>query len=264
MLSDWIKAIILGIVEGLTEFIPVSSTGHLILVQDWIQLNHGHTETFDITIQLGAILAVVVLYRRYFLDIVHPSQWLKRPMMNIAIAILPALLFGFVAYSAIKQYLFSVWTVVIGLAVGGVIMIIVDRFSSQRPAKTQTLEEIQPMQALCVGVAQCFSLWPGTSRSGSTIVGGLLSGMSYKCAAEFSFIISVPVMMAAVGYDLLKTAGMMSMSDIGLIAIGFVVSFVVALIAIKTFLKLLVQFHLAPFGAYRIILATIVILTKLL
>lgn len=255
-MTDITKSIILGIIEGLTEFIPVSSTGHLILFGEWLDFNHGNEATFDVAIQLGAIMAVVILYRRFFLEFLSFRKWLSRDMLNILLAIMPAFVLGFLLYDFIKT-LFSPALVIAALFVGGLIMIVVDRFLPQNH-HTTSFSEIHPKQALIVGLCQCFALWPGMSRSASTIVGGLLAKMDYATSAKFSFIIAVPVMMAAVAYDLLKNFHALTAYDLKLIAIGFIVSFIVALGAIVTFLKLLQKFKLLPFAVYRIALAAIV------
>lgn len=258
MFSDYIKATILGVLEGLTEFIPVSSTGHLILAGDALSFSIGNTGTFNIAIQLGAILAVVVLYKERFRFLIQPKNWLSPLGKKIMLAIAPALALGFLLHDFIKTVLFSSQTVLYALLVGGIVMIIVDILLPKAHSDTQNIDTISYKQALGIGIAQCFALWPGMSRSGSTIVGGLIAKLDYKTAAEFSFIISVPVMVAAVSYDLLKTAASLTTHDFLLIGVGFAVSFVVALLAIVTFLKLLVRFKLAPFGVYRIILALII------
>lgn len=253
---DIIKAIILGITEGLTEFLPISSTGHLILVGHWIKFE---SPTFDIAIQLGAILAVIVLYRTFFLSLLLPKNWKKKEIKLIAIAITPALLFGFLCHSAIKHYLFGTFTVIMALLVGGLIMLLAEYLLPYKPTTTD-ISDISYKQAAIVGVAQCVSLWPGMSRSGSTIVGGLLAKLDYETSAKFSFIISVPVMIAATGYDLLKSYHLLTQSDLSLIGVGFLVSFIVGYLAIVTFIKLLVRWKLTPFAIYRIVLAGMLLL----
>ncbi len=240
-----LKVVVMGVVEGLTEFIPVSSTGHLILVGRWISFENP---TFAVAIQLGAILAVLVLYRSFF-------KW--RNMPNMIIATIPALGMGFLLHSVIKS-MFSPNVVIVGLFVGGVIMIIVEKVIKPK-ASVHSMESITPKQALAVGLCQCFSLWPGISRSGATIVGGLLAGLEYKAATEFSFVVAVPVMIAATGYDLFKNFSALSTHDLGLIAIGFAVSFGVALVSMLTFIKWLRRLKLTPFGIYRIVLALILL-----
>ncbi|RAP38836.1 undecaprenyl-diphosphatase [Candidatus Marinamargulisbacteria bacterium SCGC AAA071-K20] len=255
-MSDIIKAIILGIVEGITEYIPISSTGHLIITGDFLTFTSANTETFSIAIQLGAILSVVFIYKDFFKEIVQPKNWLSKDMKMIAIAIFPALVSGFFLHSFIKEHLFSTPTVIWALFVGGIIMIIVEKFFKIIPTTTD-VKDITAKQALIIGVSQCAALWPGMSRSGSTIVGGLFAKCDYDTSAKFSFIIAVPVMICAVGYDLLKSMDSLTMNDAQLIAIGFIVSFIVAIIAIRTFLKILSRLKLFPFAVYRIVFSAI-------
>ncbi len=251
-----IKAILMGVLEGLTEFIPVSSTGHLVLFGHWLRFTGPGSETFGIAIQLGAILAVVVLYRKRFLTFIRPAEWFKPNTLKIVIATVPALITGLLLYQLIKTHLFTPVTVLFGLGIGGVLMMGVDRVKPC--ARTDSLDAVTFKQAAWIGVAQCTALWPGVSRSGATLVGGLLCGLSYSMAAEFSFLVAVPVMMAAVGYEMFKSAGTITAHDLQLIAIGFVVAFVVSLIAVKTFIQWLSRIKLAPFGAYRVFLALVI------
>jgi undecaprenyl-diphosphatase len=247
----FLKAAFLGVIEGLTEFLPVSSTGHLILVGRWIGMN---SPTFDIAIQLGAILAVLVVYRSIFLSL----RWNDKLVKLMGIAIAPALGLGFLLHHTIKTYFFGPTTVIAALFLGGVIMFLVERFPYH--PTTTSIQDIGYLQAFWIGIAQCFSLWPGMSRSGSTIVGGLLVKLDYETAATFSFLISVPVMIAATGYDLLKSYHLLSSHDLGLIGVGFLVSFLVALVAIVSFIKLLVRYRLTPFAVYRVVLAVVLVL----
>jgi undecaprenyl-diphosphatase len=257
VILDILKAVILGVVEGLTEFIPVSSTGHLILTSHFLSLNHS-PEVFEVTIQLGAILAVVVLYWDFFKRFLSLKHWLSRDSFLVATAIFPAVLLGAIFHGFIKSFLFGTSPVIFALFVGGVIMIICDRLKFK--PSTLDVSQITFKQALIIGLCQCVALWPGMSRSGSTIVGGILAKLDYATAARFSFIISVPVMVLAVAYDLVKSASTLTMYDAQLIAIGFVVSFFVALFAIKWFLKLLTTLKLTPFGVYRVVIALILAL----
>lgn len=254
-------AILLGIVEGLTEFIPVSSTGHLILAGELLNYTGERAATFQVFIQLGAILAVVLLYRARFIkffskrNIADGLSFKQNELnfMHIVIAILPAFIFGFLLHDLIKEYLFSSSTVVIGLVIGGIFMIVAERLPI--PTLSSDLDRINFRQCLVIGVTQCLSLWPGFSRSGATIAGGLVAGLNHKTAAEFSFIIAVPVMIAATGYDLLKSWHLITPDFIITLAVGFVVSFIVAVAAIVGFLKLLARTKLTPFAVYRFVLA---------
>lgn len=260
-MEQYLVPVILGIVEGLTEFIPVSSTGHLILSGELLNFTGERAATFEVFIQLGAILAVVMLYRERFRRFLtfknivsgfkmkqHELNW-----MHIAVAILPAMIFGYLVHDIIKKYLFSAETVLIGLIIGGIVMIVAERMSIRTFATD--LDKINFRQCLVIGLAQCLSLWPGFSRSGATISGGLLAGLNHKTAAEFSFIIAVPVMIAATGYDLLKSWSLITPDFIVTLLIGFVVSFVVAMLAIVGFLKLLERVKLTPFAVYRFVLS---------
>ncbi len=254
MILDILKAVILGVVEGMTEFIPVSSTGHLILTSHFLSFNRS-PEVFEVAIQLGAILAVVVLYWDFFKHFLSLKHWISRDSLLVATAIFPAVLLGAIFHGFIKTVLFGTSPVIFALFVGGVVMIICDQLNLK--PTTLDVSKISFKQALIIGLCQCVALWPGMSRSGSTIVGGILAKLDYATAARFSFIISVPVMVLAVAYDLLKSASTLTAYDAQLIAIGFGVSFFVALFAIKWFLKLLTTIRLTPFGIYRVLLAVL-------
>ena len=254
-----LKAIILGVIEGLTEFIPISSSGHLILSGKILEFQSANSETFNIAIQLGAIAAVLVLYRKFFLKFFSLKNWFKKDMNNMIFAIIPVFFMGFIFYSSIKKYLFSPFTVAIGLLVGAIAMIVIEKKSALHLEKTKSIRNITKKQALLIGICQCFSLWPGFSRSGATIMGGLVSGLNHRTAAKFSFIIAVPVMFAAVGYDLLKSFDGLSAYDLLLILIGFVVSFFVALGSILWFIKKFQKLKLIPFAIYRIVLAVVIL-----
>jgi undecaprenyl-diphosphatase len=258
MVADFIKSIILGIIEGLTEFIPISSTGHLILAGDYLKLSSANVDTFNISIQLGAILAVVVLYRDFFIDTFSPKNWFKKNMNNIIIAIIPAIIMGYSLHSFIKKNLFSTKTVILALLIGGLIMLFVEKVLKIK-AEVTSIENIKYHQAFLIGVCQCFALWPGMSRSGSTIVGGLIAKLDHQTSAKFSFIIGVPIMVLAVAYEMLSSFKNLTSSDFIYIGIGFVVSFLFGLLAIKTFLEILKRFKLFPFALYRIILSILVL-----
>ena len=259
-MQNIIHAFVLGIIEGVTEFLPISSTGHLILFEDKLPLVGVQSETFIIAIQLGAILAIVTIYPEIFKKSLKHSEWFGKQNQLILLAISPALILGYLMHSTIKSVLFSPKTVAIGLGLGAILMIITDRFYSKGNETSSDLDlsTISGKQALQIGCAQCLALWPGMSRSASTIMGGLWSGLSYEKSAHFSFIIAVPVMVAAVSYDLIKTASSLSFADFELISIGFLSSFLTALIAVKTFLKLLSKFKLFPFALYRLLLVLVI------
>ncbi len=258
-MTDYFKAAILGIIEGVTEYLPVSSTGHLIIAGKWLEFSSANTQTFDIAIQLGAILAVFLLYRPYFMAFFSPKNWFKKDMNILITACLPALILGFLMHSFIKAHLFSEFTVAIALITGAFGMIAV-QLGFKDKADTVSLENISYKQAFIIGCFQCLALWPGMSRSASTIAGGLIAKLDYETSAKFSFLVAVPIMLAAVSYDLIKTAPQLSVMDIKLIAIGFLVSFVVAWASIVTFLSLLKRWKLIPFACYRLVLGGFIIL----
>lgn len=262
-----LKAIILGIVEGLTEFAPVSSTGHMIIVDDmWLQseqfLGKYAANTFKIVIQLGSILAVVVVFKDRFIDLLGLNKFSKKSseqtnrlkLSQVIVGLIPAGILGVLLEDYIDEYLFSITTVLIGLVVGAILMIIADKFSSKDPA-IQTVDQITYRQALIVGLIQCLSLWPGFSRSGSTISGGVLLGMSHRAAADFTFIMAVPIMVGASGLSLLKNWQYFTVDAIPFFAVGFISAFIFALVSIRFFLKLINKIKLVPFAIYRIVLA---------
>ncbi|WP_312423399.1 undecaprenyl-diphosphate phosphatase [Anaerospora hongkongensis] len=257
-MSENLIAVIIGIVEGLTEFLPVSSTGHMILTGSLLGFDGEKASVFEVFIQLGAILAVFILYRDKFirmLDIRRLGSTKGLSAIHVAAGIVPVLLIAYLLHKPIKTYLFSPFTVIIGLIAGAVFMLLAEK-TAARPS-TRDVEEMSVKQAFYVGLFQVLSLWPGFSRSGSTIAGGLLFGMSRKAAAEFSFIIAVPIMLVACLYDLLKFWNNLSIADLQMFAIGFVVAFVVAYISIIWFLGFLNRSSLASFAYYRFVVAAI-------
>jgi undecaprenyl-diphosphatase len=263
MLDLW-NAIIIGIIEGLTEFLPVSSTGHMILAGHLIGFTGAKADTFDIVIQLGAILSIVVLYWKRVLRLfgirdtkISNLNDRQLNLKHIIIGILPALLFGFLLHKQIKS-LFNPEIVVIGLIVGGIFMIIAEKF--HKPVVSETLDDISYRQSFFIGVAQCLSLWPGFSRSGATIAAGMLAGTSRAAAADYTFLMAVPIMSAATGYDLLKNYKNFSSDDFVFLLVGFIVAFLVALVAVATFINLVQRLKLTYFAYYRFALAIVVIL----
>ncbi|WP_066252340.1 undecaprenyl-diphosphate phosphatase [Neobacillus drentensis] len=264
-----IKAILLGLVEGLTEFAPVSSTGHMIIVDDmWLRsetfLTQQGANTFKIVIQLGSILAVVVTFKDRFIDLLGLGRINKLTgsgqgrlkLTQVLVGLIPAGVLGVLFDDYIDEHLFSTSTVLIGLVIGAFLMIIADIIGPKQP-KTQTVDQISYRQALAVGLFQCFSLWPGFSRSGSTISGGVLMGMSHKAAADFTFIMAVPIMAGASFLSLLKNWEYMTMDALPIFIAGFISAFVFALLSIRFFLKLINKIKLLPFAIYRIVLALI-------
>lgn len=256
-----VQAAILGVVEGLTEFLPVSSTGHLIITGHLLGFTGQKANTFEVVIQLGAILAVVVLYWERFWGLVRPTE--ERRFSGIYglwllfLTSLPAGLAGLAAHDFIKTHLFGPYTVALALGVGALAILWVER--KQRPAHTNTLDEVTPLLALGIGAFQCLALWPGFSRSAATIMGGMILGARRTVAAEYSFIAAVPIMFAATGYDLLKSSDLFTAADIPFMAVGFVVSFISAWLAIKVFISLLGKVTLRPFAWYRLAIAPIVL-----
>ncbi len=255
---EYLAALILGIVEGLTEFAPVSSTGHLILAGHIIGFEGDKAKTFEIIIQLGSILAVVVLYWKRLIGLLNVKKTQGLNLLHIILAMIPAVILGLLIHDFIKSALFSPKTVAIGLIAGGILMIFAEK--KRGTVVANDLDKITYKQAFGIGLFQCLALWPGFSRSGSTIAGGILLGTNHKTAAEFSFIVAVPMMIAASGLDFVKSYDQLSSSDFGFFAVGFVTAFVVAMVAIVFFLKLLSKIKLTPFAAYRFVLAVLVLL----
>lgn len=259
-METWYVALIMSIVEGLTEFLPVSSSGHLILAGELLGYVGEKAHTFEIVIQLGAILAVVVLYWPRFWGLFQPKPYIrfagKRGLWLLFLTSLPASLLGLLAHNTIKTYLFTPATVALALAVGALCMIWVER-RKIRPTCI-ALDEITPKLALGIGLCQCLSLWPGFSRSASTIMGGMLFGAKRSVAAEYSFIAAVPIMVAATGYDMLKNLHLFTTADIPFFAIGIIGSFLSALAAIKMFVRLVGRITLIPFALYRLTIAPLI------
>ncbi len=251
-------AVILGVVEGLTEFLPVSSTGHLILTAHLLGLHHDEfTKSFEIAIQLGSILAVLLLFLERFLKDIE--IW-KR----IAAAFLPTAVVGFALYKLIKGYLIgNDLVVVVNLFVGGIFLIIADRYC-ERFCYLRDIDDLPLKKAVVVGLFQSLAVVPGVSRSGATIVGGMLMGLPRKRAAEFSFILAVPTMFAATGYDLLKSGHGFSSAQWELLGVGFVTSFLTALMTVRFFLWFLNRHGFTIFGIYRMVFALLYVATFLL
>lgn len=267
-----LKAVILGLVEGLTEFAPVSSTGHMIIVDDmWLQSEEFLTKyvanTFKIVIQLGSILAVVVVFKDRFIQMLGLSRFSKSvqkrttqnrlKLSQVIVGLIPAGVLGVLFEDYIDEYLFSIETVLIGLVVGALLMIAADLFGPKIP-KIDTVDQITYKQALSVGLIQCLSLWPGFSRSGSTISGGVLLGMSHRAAADFTFIMAVPIMAGASFLSLLKNWQYFTLDAMPFFIAGFISAFVFALISIRFFLKLINKIKLMPFAIYRIVLVIVI------
>lgn len=255
---DWLIGIIMGAVEGLTEFLPVSSTGHLILVGHLIGFEDDKAKTFEVVIQLGSILAVVVVFWERLWSIVGVGRRKDRPTLNllhIIIGMVPAGLLGVLFHDQIKNYLFGPGPVLISLVAGAILLLVADRFAKK--STSETIDDLSYKQAFTIGMFQCLALWPGFSRSGSTISGGILAGASYKASAEFTFILAVPMMLGATTIDLIKNWDILSIADLPLFASGFITAFAVAMLAIVTFLRFVTKVGLRPFAYYRLGLALI-------
>jgi undecaprenyl-diphosphatase len=248
-----IDSVILGIVEGITEFLPVSSTAHLILASTLLGLKQTmQNVAFEVIIQLGATLAIVMIY----LDKINFKEielWKK-----VILAFFPLAIIGFLLRHQIKE-LFTLTTVAWMFIIGGIVFFIVEKIYSEEKVKVNDVEKVNYKQALIVGFFQVFALIPGTSRSGATIVGGMLSGLSRKTAADFSFLLAIPTMFAASGYEFVKNIHSFKDQNLLILAIGFIVSFVSCYIAVKWFLAFVKKYTLIPFGIYRIIVGIVLL-----
>jgi undecaprenyl-diphosphatase len=261
-MNDYISSIILGIVEGLTEFLPVSSTGHLIIVNQFVNFSESFAYTFDIVIQLGAILSVIV----YFFKRLNPfgSHLSKDSQKKIftlwakSIAgVMPALIIGWAFGHIIEEKLFNPYTVSIALILGGAIMIYLE--SRKKTPSITDISQLKFKTAIAIGFIQCLAMVPGTSRSAATIIGAMFLGASRVVAAEFSFFLAIPTMIAASGYSILKAGASLSGHELAVLAIGFIVSFVVALAVIAVFMRYITKHDFKPFAYYRIALGIIVL-----
>lgn len=249
-----LQAIIIAIIEGITEFLPVSSTGHMILASTIMGIQEdAFVKTFEISIQLGAIFAIVLLYAKRFLQ--GLTIYFK-----LAVAFVPTAVIGFLAYDIIKTYLFNSIVVATSLIVGGIILILIDKKVVARESKTDVLENIDYKHAFFIGLIQCFAMIPGVSRAAATIIGGVFNGLDKKQATEFSFLLAVPTMFAATGYDLLKTPIVFTQNEIVLLGLGLIIAFVTAWLAVKVFLKIVEQYGFKHFGYYRIAIGIVFLL----
>jgi undecaprenyl-diphosphatase len=261
-MSDTMIALLLGFIEGLTEFLPVSSTGHLILAGELVGFTDNSSVAFKIAIQLGAILAVLLVYWRRFWAVgtgllkmeAGPISFTRNIMLGFA----PALVIGVVAYDAIRAAMQTPEIVAIALIVGGVIILLLERVV--KAVRFNAVEDIPFGTALSIGIVQCTAMLPGVSRSGATIMGGLMMGVERKTAAEFSFFLAVPTMMAATVYALWKDRALLNADDLGMIGIGFTMAFLVAVVVVKAFVAIVGKYGFAPFAYYRIIAGTAALL----
>jgi undecaprenyl-diphosphatase len=246
-----LQTIIISIIEGITEFLPISSTGHMILASAAMGIHENEfVKSFEIIIQLGAIMAIVLLYYKRFLQGIQIY-------LKLFTAFLPTAIIGFFAYSFIKAVLFNPIVVSVSLIVGGILLIIIDKQITTKASDTLSLEEISYGRAFRIGLIQCFSMIPGTSRAAATIIGGVFNGLDKKQATEFSFLLAVPTMFAATAYDLYKTPMSYGQNEYILLAVGLIISFITAWLAVKVFLKIVENFGFKHFGYYRIVLGIV-------
>jgi undecaprenyl-diphosphatase len=259
MMSDALRAVILGIIEGVTEFLPVSSTGHLLLAERFFNLGEGDFwNSFTVLIQLGAILAILAIY---FVKLWQVALGMftnaddRRFVIGVLVAFLPAVIIGLIAGKYIKEFLFNPWVVCFSLIVGGAILLWVDQLD-HKPHEHDATKFPLPMY-LTIGIAQCLAMIPGVSRSGASIVAAMLLGADKRAAAEFSFFLAIPTMIGAFAYDFYKNRGEMNADHIGIVAIGFVVSFITALVVVKTFLSYVTRNGFTLFAWWRVIVGTL-------
>ncbi|MEQ1774220.1 MAG: undecaprenyl-diphosphate phosphatase [Burkholderiales bacterium] len=269
MSDSYLIAVILGIVEGLTEFLPISSTGHLILAGDLLGFHDEKAKVFEIAIQTGAMLAIVWEYRRRFLGVAmgaFSDRAAQRFIINLIVAFIPAAVLGLAFGSLIKQHLFFAVPVALAFIIGGVIILWVEksrgRGQTVRVDRVTSVDDMTWQDALKVGIAQTFALIPGTSRSGATIIGGMLFGLSRKVATEFSFFLAVPTLVAAGAYSLLKHRALLSSADIGFFAAGFITAFISAFICVRWLLRYIATHDFTVFAWYRIAFGLLVLATS--
>ncbi len=262
IMEQYVIALILGIIEGITECIPVSSTGHMIIIGHMLNFEGAHADVFDVFIQIGAILAIYTHYRRIFNSFLKRKNWIKArgvSLLHIGAGVLPVLTAGYLLQYVIKGYLFGPIPVIIGLVVGALFMI----YAEKRRVTTRLVDSVNNLsvyQCFQIGLYQMLCLWPGFSRSGATIAGGMLIGCTRRAAADFSFIMAVPVMIIVCVYDLLRVIHLLELNDIIMFAIGTFVSYIVGYITVKAFLWYLNRSSLSTFGYYRLIVATLAVI----
>jgi len=268
-IRDLFISFILGIIEGLTEFIPVSSTGHMIIIDDLLLQSHlvlGSDElanTFKVVIQFGSILAVIIIFWERFMLLIKKARAGREGIVNnesislthFIIGLLPAVILGLLFENIIDTYLFRIETVIIGLLFGAILMLLADQFAKEEEYVPVSFEKITYKQALYIGMYQCLALWPGFSRSGATISGGVLLGLNYRAAADFTFMMAVPIMFGASALSLYKKWSLMTASVLPFFTVGFISAFIFAYISIRFFLSLISKIKLKPFAIYRIIVA---------
>ncbi|WP_334154162.1 undecaprenyl-diphosphate phosphatase [Tepidimonas sp.] len=258
-----LKAALMGVVEGLTEFLPVSSTGHLILAAALLRLTGETIKVFEVVIQTGAILAIVGLYWQRLIGTLRElprEAQAQRFTVNVLLGFLPAALAGFWFIGPIKAVLFNAWVVAAGFIVGGLIMLWVEAVQARQPAaRVATVDDLGWRDALAVGLIQCAALVPGVSRSGATIIGGMALGLSRRAATEFSFFLAIPVIFGAAGYDLYKHRDLLAVEDLPLFAVGLVASFVSAWVCVRWLLRYVATHTFVPFAWYRIAFGVLIL-----
>jgi len=257
-----LKALVLGIVEGLTEFLPISSTGHLILAADLLDFNDAKGKVFEVFIQTGAMLAICWEYRLRLWSVLSQAlveRGAQRFIVNVAIAFLPAAVLGLAVGDLIKANLFKPVPVALAFIVGAFVILWAER--RQHHERVATVDDMTWLDALKIGCAQCFALIPGTSRSGATIIGGLLFGLSRKAATEFSFFLAIPTLIAAGGYDMLKNRALFSIADVPTLGVGLIAAFVSAFLCVRWLLRYIASHDFTVFAWYRIAFGVIVLIT---
>lgn len=260
MLIDYLQAAFLGVVEGLTEFIPVSSTGHLILLVDLLGFEGPPGKVFEIAIQLGAILAICVVYWSRLwatLSGLGRDDRANRFTVNVLFGFLPALVIGFFAHGFIKGVLFNPWVVSVALIVGGIAILAIERFTGE--GEVESVDDFKFRLSLKIGLLQCIAMIPGVSRSGATIMGARLLGVQRAAAAEFSFFLAVPTMAAATAYDLFKNRDGLTLDGAGLIATGFIVAFLSAVLVVRSVIAFINRYGFTPFAWYRIAIGAVML-----
>ena len=260
-MSSFFEAILLGVVEGITEFLPISSTGHLILVGDLLGFQGPPGRVFEVVIQLGAILAVCAVYWQKLWDRarnVLTDKTAQRFWIALLVAFLPAAVLGFMLHGLIKTYLFNPWTVSFALIVGGIAIILIERLTKH--VQFTAIETVPIARIAAVGLCQAVAMFPGVSRSGATIMGGLLLGFDRKTAAEFSFLLAIPTMLGASTLDLWKNRALLSTDDASLLAVGFIAAFISAFMTVKLAIAFVSRVGFQPFGYYRIVVGCLMLL----
>jgi undecaprenyl-diphosphatase len=265
-IASLIKAAIMGIVEGLTEFLPISSTGHLILAGALLGLDDEKAKVFDIAIQTGAIVAVILVYWQRLREVIItlPTQERSRRFaLNVAIAFLPAVLLGLLLGKAIKAHLFTPQVVASTFIIGGLLILWAERWHARTPdaVRVTSVDDMSALDALKVGLVQCLAMIPGTSRSGATIIGGMFLGLSRRTATDFSFYLAIPTLIGAGVYSLYKERALLSLADLPMFVVGLLFAFFSAWLCIRWLLRYVATHSFVPFAWYRIVFGAVVLLT---